>query len=726
MSDPTRKAGRRTIYDGIKIDSGDENTLTYTSLIDLRGVEWMKTEPYTPRKTWPIAATVGMVYGIGLGLLELVLKIRIYLFTVFQLIAKGPSDPIVQHGSMLILRHTFWIALVYCVLGACLGTLIGQVHDILRRARRSGPIRSPGAFYMALFLLPPLFSILYGNIHLSLAGTGGIFRSAGAKCIFAAFGAGIAGPLLAWLLYAAISRIGRRPAIAALGTRRHLLISLSLVMALIAGISYLPPAILGDGPASFRSESPRTAPAAPNVILIVLDTLRADHLSCYGYPHPTTPNLDRFAREATLYEQAYAQSPWTLPSHASIFTGTYPSQHDTQGEHLHLDDEHRTIAEALDEAGYRTACFANNPWLSRFANTVQGFEHVEPVWVSVFNLHRPILLQALATSISKPVRDDGAEKTNELVFSWLDKAREDGSPFFLFINYMEVHDPNPYRPGYVEPFIPPGLSKQELRNFRVENQLHYYPGQKEFTPRVFEMLGTLYDGELRYLDDKLGELFDGLRARDVYEEALIIITSDHGENLGEHDLWGHQFSLNNTILHVPLLVRLPSRFPPGGRTSAPVRLIDIAPTILDVLALDDAPLSSQLRGMSLLAPDLEGGPPRDAVAEYARPINVVRAIEQCFPDQDLSGWLRRMRSLQAGALKYIWSSDEQESLFHIAEDPAELRDLSAEKPGSLDELSDRLASKELAFRDRGEGEAGFVVEPDERTREQLKALGYIE
>ncbi len=312
---------------------------------------------------------------------------------------------------------------------------------------------------------------------------------------------------------------------------------------------------------------------SPNVVLIVIDTCRADRLSCYGYSKKTTPNIDALAREGILYERAYATDFWTLPSHASLFTGLYPTQAGATSETNHLPPSNTTLAEILKKAGYDTAAFVCNAWISMERGFDQGFDEYLEMWRSV-------------NKAQVPRRHGWAEwATIQKTTEWLDRRKKGQKPFFMFINLNCVH--MPYRPPepHLSRFVKPesGYSNDEVsRMANIAGMWQYLAGELKLSKRDLRILGELYDGEVEFADYCIGEITQRLEKLGIIDNTVLIVTSDHGENLGEHGLIDHLLSMHETTLRIPLVIRYPKRFKAGVRNTDLVSLIDIAPTILDV------------------------------------------------------------------------------------------------------------------------------------------------
>lgn len=462
-----------------------------------------------------------------------------------------------------------------------------------------------------------------------------------------------------------------------------------------------------------------TGPTPPNILLIVMDTARAMSFSCYGYGKATTPNIDAIAREGTLFEHAISPAPWTIPSHASLFTGLYPTEHQTTSKNPNLAPEHLTIARMLKDRGYRTAGFTNNPFISPKRGFAKGFEHFEEIYLGNDNrffkegtfdiqafhhnakekgLHHYVdLCRHLLTSGSivknlvnlyivtlrgNPVAlyfgDDGAARTNRRVMEWIGSSGD--RPFFIFVNYMECH--TPYQP----PFSYRDKKMMLWRDLMISQDSNAYCfGQQSITPSQFTRLCELYDLELKYLDAQVGALCRFLQDSGLLDDTLLIITSDHGENIGEHRLFGHILSLYNTVLHVPLVVRYPGVFGAGARVPGLVQTHDIFKTIADITGV------AGIRGYSLLdAPT----PSREIYSELYGLDHIIdlAAMQERYPHLDMKSFDFGMRCIIGDEYKFIRRTDgSSRELYHYRDDYRETDDLSAALPQKCRTLEERLA-----------------------------------
>lgn len=403
---------------------------------------------------------------------------------------------------------------------------------------------------------------------------------------------------------------------------------------------------------------------APNVLLIVLDTVRADSLSSYGAERDATPNLARLAREGVLFKHARSTAPWTLPAHASLFTSRWPFEL-TADVGRPLDESYPTMAELLATRGYATGGFvANTQNCNAWYGLDRGFEHYEdfyenaavtPVevirssqlgrYVGTSAWGRP-LLNRLAGPLDYRYRKSAA-MINRDALAWLSK--QEGQPYFLFLNYFDVHDP----------YIPPPDAERRFSRRSGESQ------------SAENLARNAYDDCLRYLDDQIGRLLSELDHRGKLENTLILVTADHGEGFGEHGLAGHGVSLYRSELHIPLILAHPTLLPTGAEVTEPVSLRDVAPTILDVLGLATAP---SFAGLSL------SGTWNESISVAETRVPVLSEVDRAdhVPDEveDAPARRGRMRSLVADGRTYILNGDGSEELYDLHDDPEESNDLA--------------------------------------------------
>ena len=419
----------------------------------------------------------------------------------------------------------------------------------------------------------------------------------------------------------------------------------------------------------------------PNILWIVADAVRADHLSCYGYHRKTTPNIDRIASEGVLFENAISAAPWTLPSCASMFTGMYPGKHATDAEHRYLADNFHTIAELLRSYGYKTFGYSNNPWVSPDTNLSQGFDTFE---VSEEAPAYSPLINVATRHIPNPAgtEDAGARQTNEVAKKWIENCYSAKTPFFIYLHYMEAHDPYGNTP-YFRHYLDANISTAKAKGVN-QNPIDYISGNVQMSNEDFEILRALYDGDISYLDFKMNQLFDYLRQLNILDKTVLIITSDHGESFGEHHLMSHMLGVYDTLVHVPLIIVYPKLFKVGSRIVKQVRTIDIFSTILDILGIDWSG-AEELQGQTLVSirkllnPRVQKVQQRElpfAIAELAILQPCLNELVKANPSVDISIYSRRLKAIRTNEFKYIWTSDGRDELYNIREDLGELNNLN--------------------------------------------------
>jgi arylsulfatase A-like enzyme len=419
-------------------------------------------------------------------------------------------------------------------------------------------------------------------------------------------------------------------------------------------------------------------PPRPNILLVIIDTSRADRFPFDGYGRPTAPALGTIAGEGAVYTAAFSAAPWTVPSHASLFTGQYPSLHRTDCGSLRLPDEARTLAETLRDAGYRTVAYTANPWISVTYNFQQGFDTFGETW----------------RIVPPESEDTGASLTNEQAIRFLrwragnPDARR--APFFLFINYFEphlpYHPPEPERSRFLRPGADPGRVARLSRLGHPE-EMRFIAGLSDLTPADLGILGDLYDGEIAYADRRLGEVLEVLREQRILDDTIVAVAGDHGENLGEHGMLDHKLSVHDTLLRVPLVLRYPRRVQPGQRIGTQVQLHDLHPTLL-ALAGVPRPEGAVEEGVPLPGAGLGAGRPAGGpiVGEFVGPpVDFIKVMQDLFPTADLRRFDRTLIGYRRGDYKIIWGSDGRHALYRVADDPGETRDRAVQEPERLKE-----------------------------------------
>jgi arylsulfatase A-like enzyme len=438
----------------------------------------------------------------------------------------------------------------------------------------------------------------------------------------------------------------------------------------------------------FSYQSKKEHAKAPNILFIVMDTVRADHLSCYGYGRRTTPNIDRIAREGIVFSNAFSAAPWTLSSHASMFTGLYPSQHQADHGHEYLDERFPTLAEHLGEAGYQTVGFSENPSVGRFGGLARGFGEFHETW------RRPLVVRAIAKVATRIFhykdRLEYADRSIGIFERWASNNNQRGKPFFAFLNFMAAHGPRYPRPG----FGSGNWTKENLA--RIEpvnlNPARYYLPQFKLNQQELRIMVDLYDSNISYLDSRIADLISYLEKAGILDETILILTSDHGENFGEHGLFEHQFCLYNTLLHVPLILRYPALWAPK-RIEKRVSTVFLFKTVL-TLAGTSRGGGSENAAMDPLA-QLQGQ--EFIVAEYSSGVDEYKGLLGAEGrDFDFSFLDKDLKCVIDGDYKFIWSSNGKHELYRMKDDFGEVENLIEKEPAQARELDQLLKSWELS------------------------------
>ncbi|MGH0033140.1 MAG: sulfatase [Myxococcota bacterium] len=442
----------------------------------------------------------------------------------------------------------------------------------------------------------------------------------------------------------------------------------------------------------------------PDVVLIVIDTLRADHVGAYGYDRPTTPTLDAVAAQGVLFTRALSTSSWTKPAIGSLFTSLHPSEHGAHTFDRHLSSRPATLAGLFRDAGYTTVGVSGN---FVHVNAYTGMDRGFDTWES---LHVPV--ETESETLWSITADDGrvhrfraarAEEVNRAVLAHL--PPDGDRPLFLYVHYMEPHSdyapPDELRRRFV---------RAESRRFgdgpvRSKLLTDLAAGRDRLSEAERRHAIDLYDAEVAAADAGVAALLRALARRGV-EAPVLAITSDHGEAFGEHASWFHGIDLHRATLAVPLIVRDPRRDDAGRRHPGPVSLLDVAPTLL---ALAGIPRPATLRGRALLEDEAVGSE-RTLVAEL-------------HPDAHFAEHAPRREqrlAVQRGPWKLIVRRDGTLRAWHLGRDPLEQTDGSGDAPGALvDEARRRLAALERS------AEASKPTALEAEQRERLRALGYL-
>lgn len=442
--------------------------------------------------------------------------------------------------------------------------------------------------------------------------------------------------------------------------------------------------------------SPEVDSEPPNVVLVVIDTLRADHVSHFGYERLTAPALDDLQAHSTIFTRCFSTAPWTGPSVVSLLTGFSTARHRANAHGAKLGAEAITLAEVLLDRGWDTIGISFNPHVSTKTGLNQGFAALDE-------------FRRAATAYP-----DIAEMVSR-VRTWLERAPL--GPFFLYLHPMNVH--GPYRVPQEHQSIL--LGQPPSREFRYRGhpmtsmmRKKQIPLREEVGASYLQSLTDQYDTAIRYTTDKLAEIFDLLKSSGRYDPSLIIVTSDHGEELFEHGGFSHGYSLHREVLHVPLYIKLPYQREP--RTVATqVSLTDLYPTVMEALGIE---IDHTVDGRSLM-PLLRKGSWR-------------RKVDDSQPLLHQTAWKSRCvaRAIISGRYKLIDLESNyrglrnQTQLYDLVADPGETRDLAAEQAETAERLQRQLDARFAHFESLALQEPVNVL--DEMDQETLKALGYLD
>jgi arylsulfatase A-like enzyme len=610
----------------------------------IRRLESPQAGSRTPRETLIDCLVMGVWFGLVTGLVE---GVALWLFKLL-----GWSGGIYSFlGNSL---QILWISTGFDLLFfGVIGLLVGLIAVLFRRL----PISILGIYLFTFLMLFDWFGIIlqrwvdvFGLITLI---------------------AGLAIWPARWLI--------RKQEIVLNFWRRSLLVIAIiglLVFVLIQGGFWLREEIT-------TSLLPKVPKESPNILIIIVDTLRADHLSVYGYPRDTSPNIDELVKRGSWFEHTISPSSWTKPAHASLVTGLYPAEHGTDSSPL--DEKYFTIGEALSEYGYRTAVFsANIDVFSRLEGFDQGIIHFEDHYESLsdiavssyygrfieFYLYYKLLGNQLK------IGRRSASHITQSALDWLTKDPD--KPFFVMLNYFDVHDPyvppEPFRSIFATTDEPGGLINTDW------DMDHVY---QSMTPEQLQGEIDAYDGAIAYVDENIGQFISEMQKQGLLNNTILVVTSDHGEMFGEHGLLHHANSLYQEIIHVPLIFIWPDHIPSGKRISLPVSLASLPATLMELVDIDH---NRQFPGPSLVALWEKNG----SESGWAYPLSEAQQMWWVPPQQPT--FKGAMESIITPQWHYITHETLGEELYDWVNDPAEENNLINEAglESEINQLRDYL------------------------------------
>jgi arylsulfatase A-like enzyme len=475
----------------------------------------------------------------------------------------------------------------------------------------------------------------------------------------------------------------------------------------------------------------------PDIIFVVLDTCRAD-IFYELIRNDELPGVGQIVSNATMYENAVSPAPWTVPAHGSLFSGLYPTDHGTNGDDPYFDPPTTPLAKRLQSSGYETVGLSANPWISPSFDFAAGFDRFKTAddlfsggvdltdIVKLDSRSEQILslfqnasladlpkttLNIIYRKFFSKRKDSGANHLTNTALKYL-SSRSMDRPLFLFINYMEPHlryDP-PDR--FVTEELPDDVSIETAKGIS-QDPWAYVSGSVDIAEKDFDILKSLYRAEIKYLDTQIRRLYDRLSREGSLEDSAIILLGDHGENIGDHGLMDHQYSLFETLLHVPLIIRFPSMFD-KGRSNQLVETHSLYETVIDMAGIDHTEKCTATSLFQSSGADY-------AIAEYTTPQPSVRTLDKEYGPLDESVWIydRSLRSIRSEEWKYIEGTDGFTALYDLCSDPNEVDPIENEEvENELSELlNDRRGSLTTAFSD------SRAI--DETRTKQLRDLGYL-
>jgi len=480
----------------------------------------------------------------------------------------------------------------------------------------------------------------------------------------------------------------------------------------------------------------------PNVLLIILDCVRPDRMSCYGYHKNTTPNMKMISGESTVFENAISVAPWTLPSHASIFTGLYPSEHGATTWSSKMRFDVKTLADIMSENAYETAAVCHNDgWISKPTGLAKGFNTFYG-WNDILTPHilrrylRPScrdlhglrsLLEFYNTFILKK---DITSLSISICKRILKKNKN--NPVFLFVNLLNAHFP--YYDGLptrsLKAFFQRTIEESRkvitgsLRRESIMRKFKQLATKKEFREDEFKAMNNLYDACIHYLDCQLGELFKFMRKEEIMDRTLLIITSDHGENIGDHKLIDHELSVHDSLIKVPLIIRYPDMFPKNKRIIRQVETRNIFHTILDVTSIS-IESTEQTKGNSFLKILELKNTDNYTFGEYS-PSSELLSTMALYSSHIDSKDASIRRFVRTKDFKYVKYENGDEELYCLKGKERKLR--QEEYPRIFHRLKNEIKmwEKNLYKYDKNMGKETLSEEEEKKIKERLKALGYLD
>jgi len=532
------------------------------------------------------------------------------------------------------------------------------------------------------------------------------------------------GPTLGSLAVFAIGRkLWKRGAGLALGVASGLFVVLLLVPIIRYSLA------VDEGAPVTQGEAKE---GAPDVLFIVMDTVRSMSTSAYGYERSTTPNLDQLVAEGVIFEDAYAPATWSLPAHAALFTGTFPSRNNAHAETRFLSEGGGTLptlAEHLALSGYETYAFSANPHISDAFGLTRGFMHNDKAWQSGTSARGFSFIYRIIDAIGlSQVQDKGGAQVVDNIDNWM-KRRDDDRPAFVFVNFLEAHFPFHQMP---DEFLY-AYQQRDISELREIGQVSFGVqfGRQltdEELSEIRQPIVDMYDGGVLYTDYLVGQVVDLWREKGLLDNTIVVVLGDHGEVVGEHGAFGHVTPMVEEDLRVPLVMRYPAKIPAGSRVSQGVSTVGTFSSITDMLGIADSPITQ----VKSLIPGINK-------VEVGKPLLAERFEEELMAARFAPGTANgtgplvnprgRYRAFRDGDYKLIQHSTDGTFLYNLATDPGELDDIAPTQPDKVADMTRRL-ERELNRLELPALNAEVSMDPaagmDKETCESLLALGYVE
>ncbi len=459
------------------------------------------------------------------------------------------------------------------------------------------------------------------------------------------------------------------------------------------------------------------SPAKPNVLLLVLDSARADRMSCYGHHLPTTPNIDAIAEQSAVFENCYSESNWTLPVCFTLLTGLHPREHQSE-THRQLPPEIPSLQDAMKRGGYTTMLASANQFVGRRCGLDRGFDR----YFMAMHVHH--MTKPFFSYVGRRlgITDVGGATLNSHVLPWIERTDK---PWFATVWYNEPHHPfmgkRPFSTRFSPRPLPFWRRQYLMRRMRNMRQVGATADEQELSD-----IRGLYDGGLAYTDHLVGEVANALRASGQWENTVLVIVADHGDMLGEAGLMGHGRSagMRYPLVRVPLILRIPAVTDPGSRESAVVQLADITQMAATIAGAEETLVHTAAPRMDL----------RDAIGGTGRPFAIterqawagrgMRREQRRNPAFDFEPHRGRMARMTSEGWSLMYAETAPDELYHIALDPDEKSDLIGSEPEQVARLRALLADWERSARPHDSTD-GLEADEDPQVRKRLEGLGYF-